>query len=58
MLKKDWQRALQHIQMLLKVDAMDGPHKVNLGPPFSVAIKNLSAHCFCDSVAPLHVVAY
>ena len=39
---------------------MDNPRydapKLNPGPPFSVAVKNLSTYCFCASTIPFHIV--
>ena len=44
------------------IDFMENPlydlHKLNAGLPFSVAIKNLSAYCFCASIVPLYIVTY
>ena len=35
-----------------------GPHLVNHGPLFSIAIKNLSAYYFCTSAVALDIVVY
>ena len=57
------EQIIQYLSMkYIHADFMEnplyGPHKLNLGLPFSVAIKNLSVYCFYASVVPLYITTY